>query len=611
MHTSINDRVTIDFSSLCDDAEDIINSINVLRSEKLFDKILGSDFSRNLKDHCSLIKKRLYGTFNIVIAGDFKRGKSTLINAIIGEDVAPASVTPETVTINKFSFSETPSAEAILKNGKKASLSYNELNRNAIEKIAGQLPSEIDFIDIKSNTEILRDISIVDTPGIGDLLKAFDQQVTDYLVSADALIYVISARSPLSVPEQVFISSSILPQSFSQIFVVVNMADTLETIENINKIYILTTEKLKSINPDISIFMLSALDELCRKKDLARPEPVLSDLMENNFLEFETALQNDIILQRELIKSTRVATLLGKLIDEIENTVILINKSVSVTSKQHAVNELDLVRQNEALLAYVENEKKEIAHCVDVMNVEAKKWLQDFLARLKNELDSLRTNAKVADLERHFQFYMSDLIKNAITSCVKQHQEEISNRLQNFSKNISTEITKNTFGYVDVKVADVITDISWTGIEIAMSSIDFLGIIFGPVMLIGQAIAGFIRQGIVTKKKADFLAPLLQEYSTFVTETAANLDEVYEQLKLSAIDKIEEVYDTQIKISTGAIKQAQRIISDDKIKSEQVVEYLDSLLSTINENRAVLNKYNIIRHGDGSSCKGYFGSFHS
>jgi len=595
MNISINDRITIDYSSLCDDAEDIINSINVLRSEKLFDKIMGNDFSRKLKDHCSLIKKRLYGTFNIVIVGDFKRGKSTLINAIIGEDVAPTSVTPETVTINKFSFSETPSAEAILKNGKRASLSYTELNRNAIEKIAEQLPSEIDFIDIKSNAEILRDISIVDTPGIGDLLKAFDQQVADYLVSADALIYVISSRSPLSVPEQVFISSAILPQSFSEIFAVVNMADTLETTENINKIDILITEKIKSINPDISIFMLSALDELCRKKGLDRPKPALSDLLEYNFIEFETALQNDIILQREIIKSSRVATLLGKIIDEVENVVILINKSVSVTSKQHTVNEFDMTRQNETLLKYVEDEKKEIAHFVDVMNVEAKKWLQDFLARLKSEIDSLQTNAKIGDLERYFQFYMSDLIKNAITSCVKQHQEEISNRLQSFSKNISSEITKNTFGNVDVKVADIITDISWTGIELTMSSIEFLSFIFGPVMLIGQAIAGFIRQGILSKKKAEYLTPLLQGYNTFVTETVASLDEVYEQLKHFAIDKIEEIYDSQLKISSDAIEQAQRITSDDKIKSEQVVEYLDSLLSAINENRVVLNKYNSIK----------------
>jgi predicted GTPase len=237
---NIDDRIILDFDSLSEDVEHLLSDINSMRSEKMFRKSLGADFTQKLKDYNTSVKKRLYGTFNIVIIGDFKRGKSTLINAIIGEDIAPTAVTPETVTINKLSFSETPGAEAVLKNGKKVSLSYNELNRKAIEQIAEKLPTEIDYIDIKANAEILRNISVVDTPGVGDLLKAFDQKVADYLVNADALLYVISARSPLSITEQAFLSSAILPQSFSRIFAVVNMADTLETIENINKIAGLT-----------------------------------------------------------------------------------------------------------------------------------------------------------------------------------------------------------------------------------------------------------------------------------------------------------------------------------------------------------------------------------
>jgi ribosome biogenesis GTPase A len=189
---NINNRIILDYDSVCDDIESVLDEINSLRSDKFFVKTMGADFAQKVKNRGALVKKRLYDAFNIVVIGDFKRGKSTLVNALIGEDILPSAVTTETVTINKVSFSETPKVEAVLKNGTRAMLSYKELQRKSIEKIAEQLPSDIDFIDVRSNAEILKEITIIDTPGVGDLLKAFDQKVADYLVNADAFYYHIN-----------------------------------------------------------------------------------------------------------------------------------------------------------------------------------------------------------------------------------------------------------------------------------------------------------------------------------------------------------------------------------------------------------------------------------
>jgi hypothetical protein len=337
--------------------------------------------------------------------------------------------------------------------------------------------------------------------------------------------------------------------------------------------------------------MLSALDELCRKKELKRPDSELAEFLEANFYEFETAIENDIILQRDVIKSERTISLVGKILDETENRVNLIQNSIKANAEQLLANEEDTRKSNMALQKLVDDKKADIAKDIDSMSVEAKRWVNEFLERVKSEIESIGTTVSVNDLERHFQFYMSDLTKNAILSCTERHQKDISDKLTDFSNSISQEITQNAFGAVNAKIASSISDISWTGLELISFTFAVGVEILGPVMLIGQVIAGFLRQSKAGKKQADFLAPILQGFHTIVSDTVTNMDTIYEQLKLSAIDKIEELFRNQLDVSMEAIVQARQIAADEEVKSEEVVQYLESLLVNIEEFREVINKY--------------------
>jgi GTPase SAR1 family protein len=593
-----NSRIILDYDSVRDDIENVLGEINSLRSDKFFVKTMGADFAQKVKDRGVLVKKRLYDAFNIVVIGDFKRGKSTLVNALIGEDVLPSAVTPETVTINKVSFSDTPQVEAVLKNGTRAMLAYKELRRKSIEKIAEKLPADIDFIDVRSNAEILKEITIVDTPGVGDLLNAFDKKVTDYLVNADALIYMVNAKIPLSMTERAFLSTTVMPQNFARIFTVVNMADTLETAENISEMEEFTKERISAVSPSIQMYMLSALDELCRKKELKRPMPELSSLLEVNFLEFETALHNDIILQKNVIKSTRAVMLARLLIDDVANRINLLKNSLQSNIEKLISDENELKNENSTLMKSIESEKIALANGIDEMKDEAKNWMTEFLTRLESNINSIKEQANVSDLERHFQFFMSDSIKNALTACVERHQTDISDKISDITKTMANEITQNAFGNINTQIAANITDISWTKADTAMffgtavMMIGDVGKMLGPIQLAIQAIGGFIRQGMVSEKQTDFLGPILKEFNSIKNNVLANTDTVYENLKLSAIDKLQETFQNQIEASLETINQAKQIAQDESMRSEEVTEYFDSTLAELNGYREVLEKYN-------------------
>jgi len=596
---NINDRLVIDYNSVSADVENILGEINALRSNKLFAAALGETSSQKIKDNCTAVKKCLSGAFNIVIAGDFKRGKSTLINALIGENIVPADVTPETVTINKISYSDsqTPKVEAILKNGKRMTLSQNELKRETLTAAAEKLPSGIagiDYIDIGVKAEILKEISIVDTPGMGDLFKAFDQKVIDFLASADALIYVTSAKYPLSLTERTFLSAAVMPQGFARVLVVVNMADQLETTGEIDSIAKLTKERTSEISPDISVYTLSALDELCRKKKTARPKKELEGLLEANYLEFETSISDDIVMQKDIIKSTRAISLTRIMLDDIANRIKLVKSSLSANAEQLTSKEEEIKNENSALMKKIEEKKADLSMDINEMKREAKGWMTDFMTRLKDEIGAAEKTAEITDLEKHFQFYMSDKIKEAVITCVERHSIDISDRIAEITKGLSKEIAEKTVGNFDTKIAESISGIGWTNMDSAMFWGEFLGAanFLGPVYIIGQAISGFLRQSRVSRRQADFLAPILNEFESIENEVIKNTDAIYEKLKNSSVDKLHETFQNQIEMSLDAINRAKQIALDESVKSEEAVEYLDSVLAGIGKNKEELEKYN-------------------
>jgi len=76
--------------------EYLINLKNVLSLLDVQDKLI-SDIDQSI----NLIKSRKY---NVAVVGEFRRGKSSLINALLGFKVLPADVTPTTATINRITY---------------------------------------------------------------------------------------------------------------------------------------------------------------------------------------------------------------------------------------------------------------------------------------------------------------------------------------------------------------------------------------------------------------------------------------------------------------------------------------------------------------------------
>lgn len=282
--------LSYDFTYLRQEFLEIINDFSEgLRLEKIQNAI-GNRLFKQIQTQINQILTRLDTDFALVVIGDFKRGKSTLINALLGETIVTTDVLPETVTINHIKYGSELKINVYLTNGGQVQLDKEELKSEQLNQILAQLPQSVSHLGIEAPNEWLRGLRLVDTPGTGDIFKRFDRQIHTYLLKADAVMYVTSALAPFAESEQAFLQMSVIPQDFPKVFFVLNRMDDIRTERDAVRLLNSTYKKISNLFPNPQLFGISALDEFYRIQSLSRPNPACASILEKAFNEFRQCL---------------------------------------------------------------------------------------------------------------------------------------------------------------------------------------------------------------------------------------------------------------------------------------------------------------------------------
>ncbi len=141
--------------------------------------------------------EQLAGLFLLVIAGEFNSGKSSFINALLGERVLPEGVTPTTDRIN--------------------------LLRHGPEVTERQL--EAYLLERTHPAELLRELNVVDTPGTNAVIRRHEELTSDFIPRADLVLFVTSADRPFSESEREFLAQ--IREWGKKIVFIVNKIDIL------------------------------------------------------------------------------------------------------------------------------------------------------------------------------------------------------------------------------------------------------------------------------------------------------------------------------------------------------------------------------------------------
>lgn len=248
--------------------------------------------------------------FNLVVVGRFSRGKSTLMNAMLGTDRLPTGIVPVTSVITTVTygsveqvvlyyqhtnlFLEIPIAQLadyITERG-------NPGNRRRVRTAEVQLPAEL----------LRRGFHFIDTPGLGSSIVENTRTTEFFLPDADAFILVTSYDSTLSEEEQRVLQT--VQRSGRRVFVVVNKQDCVNLAQQQEVLDHLASQLSATFgDKPPQVFSLSAQQAL-----EARLHGDADRIIETGLPALETVLVNFLVNEKRreflLNMSNRIAAIL-------------------------------------------------------------------------------------------------------------------------------------------------------------------------------------------------------------------------------------------------------------------------------------------------------------
>jgi small GTP-binding protein len=145
--------------------------------------------------------ERLDELFLIVVAGEFNSGKSSFLNALLGEQLLPEGVTPTTDAITLLSYGDEVSSE---------------LQSSGVRLTNFPAP-------------VLRQLTIVDTPGTNAVIRLHEQLTREFIPRADLVLFTTSADRPFTESERTFLE--LIKEWGKKITIVLNKIDILNDRE--------------------------------------------------------------------------------------------------------------------------------------------------------------------------------------------------------------------------------------------------------------------------------------------------------------------------------------------------------------------------------------------
>ncbi|MQA08547.1 MAG: GTPase [Pseudonocardiaceae bacterium] len=113
------------------------------------------------------VLRRLSAPLQVAVAGRIKSGKSTLVNALIGRRVAPTDVGECTRLVTRFQYGTVDRVEVIFHDGRKQVLPFD--THGMIPADLGVRIGDVSHLEAYLTNAVLRDLTVIDTPGLGSL----------------------------------------------------------------------------------------------------------------------------------------------------------------------------------------------------------------------------------------------------------------------------------------------------------------------------------------------------------------------------------------------------------------------------------------------------------
>ncbi len=403
--------------------------------ERFFSELKDKDTVDRLEE---IKKKLLENRFHLVVLGQFKRGKSTFINSIIGDKILPTSVVPLTSIVTVLRYGKEERIRVILDQGDIKEIERGDLKDWVTEEGNPKNEKGVREVEIFYPSEYLRDgICLIDTPGVGSIFEDNTEMTYKYLPKIDAAIFLISADPPVSQSELEFLKD--VMKYVENIFFILNKIDYLDE-EELRASLSFTKQTIeKAVGEKIEIYPISAKMALEGK---IKNDP---ELLKKSRLEEFNKILNDFLLKKKgQIVLKRAIDLTKNILSEKEFSLKLEEKAISaplalLEEKIKEFNEkMEEIRQEkEDAYYYFEGEIKRV---IDVLDRDLSRIKEKESKRLVNYIDKVADQIKEKNVDAYIKAIEKEIDKEIIkvfNDWIRNEEKRLNEEYVRVSKRFS------------------------------------------------------------------------------------------------------------------------------------------------------------------------------
>jgi uncharacterized tellurite resistance protein B-like protein/GTPase SAR1 family protein len=539
--------------------------------------------------------------FRVAVIGEFSRGKSTLINALLGEDIQPVEIVPCSSTITVLRYGNHRKITCFYKNGQqeeisvaqykeKASLSEEEALEYRSDKLASSEIEEIVFEHPDLNL-CINGVEIIDSPGLNE--HPDRTTITKKLLrNADAVLFLIHAASLLSEGEKELLhdirkiltgSTDKLPAE--NVFVLVNFIDLVENERDYEKV----TRRLESFirNENIVPLNKGRIHYISAKAALKKQDKYLQ-----SFNLFTQEFERFLTVERGSIEITHCVNHAQNLIHmslmELQQAENLLDGRVALskTETQKVLEQIGEVSGREVRIRILHDQLLEIVS--EETNESWNQWVENLGSRLAEKVEKWSSDHSaiwsrdqlVADYAKQFNDNLSDEINDWMENQLKQ--AILQPALEYFDEEVQKELNAIQAGITDIDTLKEFHSPNWVFYRdknFVFDDFSFLGnlgiaglgvavfvpaiILAGPVLLavgtlvasglFGTGVGGIL--GIDAEIRAKVFEKGCEQFVESLNKTFENIDEIVVTALNERFERVDEIVLRAISLYENLLEQ--------------------------------------------------------
>ncbi len=420
------------------------------------------------------------GEVSLVVLGEFNHGKTTVVNALLGEEVLPMGITPTTSVITHLVYGQEPKAR--LKPPRQEAfktLPYDELGEAIQDETEDG--DEPEYIEIAHPNSFLKDgLKLVDTPGVNDISRQKVEITYGYVPRADVILYVLDATQILKKSEVVFIRERLLKANRDRILFVLGKVDALDE-EEAREVEAYARQRLETLIGPVELFSFSARDAL--QKQNAGEEP------SDTFQSFRSYVQQFVREQKEAI-------VLDSALGGALRMAALMEQNLAIKRQGYRLEKEDLQERIEAVHDKLRESRKLIAENLDRVDDRvggiAATTRHNLRVFTENFVEALPVQIERADA-KDVKRYLADWIQDTFREWLEEEGQDIAESLEELAEEI-IEITNQSLREVVGTLRDELglheqldLDVDTIGYDVSVFALGTLGV---SVLLFANALVG-------------------------------------------------------------------------------------------------------------------------